>query len=48
MIHLTWKEFLIIYNIIKSNEDRILLDKESIIYKTYKKITFQKATFKKK
>ena len=45
---LTFKDILIIYNIIKSNETEILGDKTGIIYKTYKKITYHEDNLKKK
>ena len=45
---ITWKEFEAIYNIIKSNENSIVGDKDGIIFKTYKKLTFHEATLKKK
>ena len=45
---ITWKEFEAIYNIIKSNESGIVGDKDGIVYKTYKKMTFHEATLKKK
>ena len=45
---LTWKEFLIIYNIIKSDELGIVGDPSGIISKTYKKMTFHEETLKKK
>ena len=46
---ITWKEYEAIYNIIKSNESNILGDnKEELICKTYKKLTFHEGTLKKK
>ena len=45
---LTWKDFLIIYNIIKSDEVGIVGDPQGIISKTYKKLTFHEETLKKK
>ena len=45
---LTWKEIEAIYNIIKSNEIGIVGDKDGIVYKTYRKMTFHEATLKKK
>ena len=45
---MSWKDYEIIYNIIKSNTSGIVGDKESIVFKTYKKLTFHEATFKKK
>ena len=45
---LTWKDFLIIYNIIKSDEIGILGDPQGIISKTYKKMSFHEETLKKK
>ena len=46
---ITWKEYEAIYNTIKSNESNILGDnKEALIYKTYKKLTFHEGTLKKK
>ena len=45
---MTWKDFEAIYNIIKSNESGTVGDKDGIIYKTYKKMTFHEATLKKK
>ena len=45
---LTWKDFLIIYNIIKSDEVGIVGDPAGIVSKTYKKLTFHEETFKKK
>ena len=44
---LTFKDFLIIYNITKSNED-ILGDKTGLVYKTYKKITYHEDNLKSK
>ena len=44
----TWKDFLIIYNIIKSDEVGILGDPQGIISKTYKKMSFHEETLKKK
>ena len=44
---LTFKDFFIIYNIIKSNED-ILGDKTGLVYKTYKKITYHEDNLKSK
>ena len=37
---ITWKDFEAIYNIIKSNESGVVGDKDGIVYKTYKKMTF--------
>jgi len=45
---LTWKDFLIIYNIIKSDELYLVGDPSGIISKTYKKLTFHEETLKKK
>ena len=45
---ITWKDFEAIYNIIKSNESGVVGDKDGIVYKTYKKMTFHEATLKKK
>ena len=45
---MTWRDIEAIYYIIKSNESGIVGDKEGIVYKTYKKITFHEATLKKK
>ena len=45
---ITWKEFEAIYNIIKSNESGIVGEKEGIVYKTYRKMTFHENTLKKK
>ena len=45
---ITWKEFETIYNIIKSNESGIVGEKEGIVYKTYRKMTFHETTLKKK
>ena len=45
-ICLTWKEYQVIYNIIKSNEEDIIGDKKGII-QTFKKLVFHEATFKK-
>ena len=45
---LTFKDFLIIYNIIKSNEEAILGDKSGLVYKTYKKITYHEDNLKSK
>ena len=45
---MTWKDFEAIYNIIKSNEAGTVGDKDGIVYKTYKKMTFHEATLKKK
>ena len=45
---ITYKEFVAIYNIIKSNEVGIVGEKDSIVYKTYKKMTFHEGTLKKK
>jgi hypothetical protein len=47
-ICLTFKQLLIIYNIIKSKEEEILGEKTGIFYKTYKKITFHEAHLKSK
>ena len=44
----TFKDFLIIYNIIKSKEEEILGDKSGLIYKTYKKITYHEDNLKSK
>ena len=45
---LTWEDFLIIYNIIKSNELAVVGDPSGIVSKTYKKMTFHEETLKKK
>ena len=45
---INFKDILMIYNIIKSNDVEIVGDKEGIIYKTYKKLTFHEETIKKK
>jgi hypothetical protein len=45
---LTFKDFLIIYNIIKSNEEYILGDKTGLVYKTYKKVTYHESDLKSK
>ena len=45
---LTFKDILIIYNIIKSKETEILGDKTGLIYKTYKKITYHEENLQKK
>ena len=44
----TWKDFEAIYKIIKSNENGIVGDKDCIVYRTYKKMTYHEATLKKK
>ena len=44
----TWKDFLNIYNIIKSDEIGIVGDPQGIISKTYKKMSFHEETLKKK
>ena len=45
---MTFKDIFTLYNIIKSNENEILGDKTSIIYKTYKKITYNEDHLKSK
>ena len=45
---MNYKEVLMIYNIIKSNEVGIVGDPSGIIYKTYKKISFHEESIKKK
>ena len=45
---LTWKDCLIIYNIIKEDEIGVVGDPSGIISKTYKKLTFHEETLKKK
>ena len=45
---INFKDILMIYNIIKSNETNIVGDKEGIVYKTYKKLTFHEENIKKK
>ena len=47
-ICMTWKDFDVIYNIIKSNESGIVGDKNGIVYKTYNKMSFHEKTLKKK
>ena len=47
-ICLTFKDILIIYNIIKSKEIEILGDKTGLVYKTYKKITYHEDNLKSK
>jgi hypothetical protein len=47
-ITLTFKDIFIIYNIIKSNEAAIFPDKTNIIYKIYKKITYNEDNLKSK
>ena len=47
-ICMTWKDFDVIYNIIKSNEDGTVGDKNGIVYKTYSKMSFHEKTLKKK
>ena len=47
-ITLTFKDIFIIYNIIKSNESAIFPDKTNIIYKIYKKITYNEDNLKSK
>lgn len=47
-ITLTYKDIFIIYNIIKSNEAVIFPDKTNIIYKIYKKITYNEDNLKSK
>ena len=42
------KDILMIYNIIKSNEEKIVGDVNGIIYKTYKKLSFHEESIKKK
>ena len=44
----TWKDFIVIYNIIKSDELGIVGDPSGIISKTYKKLNFHEETLKKK
>ena len=45
---LTFKQLLIIFNIIKSKDEEILGEKTGVFYKTYKKITFHEAHLKSK
>lgn len=45
---LTWKDILMIYNIIKSDEIGIVGDSDGIISKTFNKLTFHEETFQKK
>ena len=45
---LTWSDFLLIYNIIKSDELFVVGDPSGIVSKTYKKMTFHEETMKKK
>ena len=45
---INYKEILMIYNIIKSNEEKIVGDQSSIIYKTYKKLSFHVESIRKK
>ena len=45
---LNYKDILMIYNIIKSNPEDTVGDKEGIIYKTFKKLTFHEEAIKKK
>ena len=45
---ITWKEFVTIYNIIKSNEIGIVGDNDSIVFKTYKKMIYHEKTLEKK
>ena len=45
---LNLKDYLSIYNIIKSNESEIIGDKTTIIYKTYKKLTYHEDNIKTK
>ena len=45
---LNYKDILMIYNIIKPNEEKIFDDVNNIKYKTYKKLSFHEETIKKK
>ena len=45
---INYKEILMIYNIIKSNEEKIVGDQNSIVYKTYKKLSFHVESIRKK
>ena len=45
---MNYKDVLIIYNIIKSNEEGVVGDSSGIIYKTYKKLSFHEESIKKK
>ena len=45
---LTFKDILIIYNIIKSKDEEILGDKTGLIFKTYKKVTYHEDNLKSK
>ena len=45
---LNLKDYLIIYNIIKSNETEIVGDKTTVVYKTYKKLTYHEESIKTK
>ncbi len=47
-ICLTWKEYLIIYKILQEHGIEVLGEKDSLYYKTFKKLTFHDNTFKKK
>ena len=42
------KDILMIYNIIKPNEEKIVGDANGIIYKTYKKLSFHEESIRKK
>ena len=44
----TWTEFLMFYNCIKENETALAPDKNSIFYKTYKKMFFHEDTLDQK
>ena len=45
---LNYRDILMIYNIIKSNAEDTVGDKEGIVYKTFKKLTFHEEAIKKK
>ena len=45
---INYKEILMIYNIIKSNEEKIISDQNSLMYKTYKKLSFHVESIRKK
>ena len=47
-ICMTWNEYLIFYKILQEHGIEILGDKNSLFYKTFKKLTFHDNTFKKK
>ena len=47
-ICLNWKDYLLIYNILKNNTENILGESDSLYYKTFKKLTFHEKTFQKK